>query len=133
MASTAKDRQTAGQEEENVNAVGDIDNWNAGGETQLAERETALVVTFENVGDTFVGYYRGKEHIVPESPDEEPFDRHSFETSDGEVYAINDSWQLQRAMTKVPEGALTRVELRRLVKTGRGLNPMKSYRVEYKL
>lgn len=111
--------------------VGDVEEWESG-EWLTVETEAADVITFEEVGESLTAAYLGVDHIVPPNgrPEDE-FDRHLFRTKGDQYYAINDSYQLTKAMAKVNVGEVCRVTLKKLVPTSKG-NPLKSYRIEVK-
>lgn len=105
------------------------------------QEESPAVLVFENPGDQFVGRYIGPETVTPEGEGEEPFTRYTFraegnpaeaEIPDGTLVAINSSWRVESAMGKVEPGDLTRITYTKDIKTKRGLNPLKDFRVDVK-
>lgn len=102
------------------------DDW----EWDTVAEESAIGVVFEQIGETFIGQYIGRETITPDGPDAEPFDRFVFRARDGKRYAINVSYKLAEAMTKVQPDQWTKITYVADVPTGRKLNPMKDFRVD---
>lgn len=95
--------------------------------------EAPTRVIMDTIGDTFVGMYQGMEHIEREpSADgtDQSFDQFLFKGRDGEKYSIYESFDLKEAMEKVEVGQWCRIQYLKDVKTGRNLNPMKSFRVD---
>lgn len=97
----------------------------------------ATRVNFDTIGDVYIGTYLGTDHITP--PDSDAFDVYQFTTagdqtglSDGELVAINQSYDLRNTFEKIAPGTLCRIEYVKDVPTGRGLNPMKSFKVQTK-
>lgn len=93
---------------------------------------TATVVIFDNPGDEFVGQYVGTEHVDQEpnaKGEDQSFDRFIFLGRDKERYAINKSYALAEALTKVNVGDWCRILHTKSVKTGRNLNDMKDFKV----
>jgi len=112
-------------------ALTDSDGW------ETVYKESAAVVIFDTIGDTFVGIYDGEEHIHPDSAadDSEDFDRFVFDgvgEQEGTRFAINQSYTLREAMSKVKLGDLCRIVYIKDVPTKRALNPLKDFRVDVK-
>ena len=99
-------------------------------EWETVVEESATTVIFDTVGDQFVGLYTGSEHIDPDNGKDEPFDRFVFQGRDGELYAVNKSFKLETAMQDIDPGQWVRITYVKDVPTGRGLNPMKDFRVD---
>lgn len=103
-------------------------------------RGDPAMITFDAIGDVFTGIKVGCTEITddtvtpPKTWLRWDFDAHGATEfySDGEFCGINGTWQLDRELSKVPDGALTRVGYHRDVPTGKG-NPMKSFTVDYML
>lgn len=102
------------------------DEW----EFETLVEESPTMVIFDTVGDVFVGQYVGIEHIDPDNGKDEPFDRFNFRARDGELYALNSSYQLVDALKKVDPGTWVRVTYIKDIPTKRGLNPMKDFRID---
>ena len=115
--------------DENADVTASPEDWNW--ETVAKEAPTKII--FDTIGDVFVGKYVGKEHIERE-PDAEGKDRsfwlHKFEGRDGDVYSVNDSFDLNEKMAEDMIGKWVRLTYLKDVKTERGLNAMKSFRVD---
>ena len=102
------------------------DEW----EFETLVEESPTMVIFDTIGDVFVGQYVGIEHIDPDNGKDEPFDRFNFRARDGELYALNSSYQLVDALKKVDPGTWVRVTYIKDIPTKRGLNPMKDFRID---
>lgn len=91
--------------------------------------EAPTQITFDAVGDTFVGLYVSKEVIefTGKRGDEE-FTQMRFLVDD-EPYAINAGYDLERGFKGIPTGVIVRIQLRKLVDVGQA-TPLKSYRVD---
>jgi hypothetical protein len=103
-------------------------DWNF----EVVHEGTASVVIFENPGDEFVGQYRSEEHIEREpnaKGEDQSFDRFIFIGRDGERYALNKSYALAEAMEKVSTGDWCLIRYTKDVKTSRGQNDMKDFKV----
>lgn len=101
-------------------------------EWDVVKEAAAIKVIFDTIGDTFVGQYAGKEFVENE-PSADGKDRSfwnfNFRGTDGEMYAVPESYDLIEKMEDIDEGTWTRLEYVRDVKTSRNLNPLKSFRV----
>lgn len=88
-------------------------------------------ITFDTIGDTFVGEYLGTEKIEFEDKrtgEAESFTQLKFRVGDSH-YVVNGGYDLLKAFTGIPEKSVVRVQLRTLVDVGQQ-SPMKSYRVD---
>lgn len=101
----------------------------AEGEWETVARESGTRIVFDTVGDVFVGTFLGSEHVVPDKGGEE-FDMFNFKGPDGELYSINHSYKLVRAMSQVQEGQMCRITLCRLIDVKGQPSPMKDFRVD---
>lgn len=112
---------------ENVQDVHSEDEW----ETVVAE--SGSPITFENVGDQFIGQYRGIRHITPPnstSPDDE-FDQGEFVDTEGNLRVINLGYKLSEALNEVSPGSKVRITRTPDVEmSDAGKNNMKDYRVD---
>jgi hypothetical protein len=111
----------------------DVTESPEGWEWETVAEGAANRVVFDTIGDSFVGKYIGEEHVAlePASDGSDPsFDLYNFRGRDGELYAINKSYALEKAMEKVNAGDWCRVTYIKDVKTARKLNDMKDFRVD---
>jgi hypothetical protein len=113
---------------EDINDVSAPDEW----EFDTLVDESPTTVIFDEIGDVFVGQYKGMDHIVPDNGKDEPFDRYTFRARDGKPYAINRSYKLAEAMEKVQPDQWVRITYVKDIQTARNLNPMKDLKVEVK-
>lgn len=114
-------------------------------ETTTAEEWTTVdegsptLVSFE-VGDVLIAVYTGPKTIVDPNTQKE-WTQHLFvipdpnplnnELAANELVGVNETYALAEPMSKVPVGALTRLECTKEIPTKKG-NPMKSMKVQYK-
>lgn len=111
------------------------DDW----EFETVAEESATTVILEDEGDQFIGQYVGQDKIEFEAIDQETkevktetFERFVFRARDNRLYAMNKSYKLDEAMSKVQPEQWVRITLVKNIETKRGLNPMKDFRVEVK-
>jgi hypothetical protein len=100
-----------------------------GFEWETAHIEAPTQLTFDTVGDTFIGLYVGQETVEFEfkgKPDS--FVQLSFLVGD-EPFAINAGYDLLRGFKGIPDNTYVRIQLRKLVDVGQQ-SPLKSYRVD---
>jgi hypothetical protein len=97
-------------------------------ETEHIEAPTQI--TFDAIGDTFIGLYIGQEIVEFEGKrgNKETFTQLSFLVGD-EPYAINAGYDLMRGFKGIPDNTVVRIQLRKLVDVGQQ-SPLKSYRVD---
>lgn len=96
----------------------------------VVQEESPTRVLLDTVGDIFVGVYLGEEHVAPESEGQEPFSLFVFRGRDGELYALNQSYNLRKAMEKVAEGDLVRIQYYKdIPMSSGGRNPLKDFKV----
>lgn len=104
------------------------DEW----EFETVVDETPARVIFDNVGDTFVGQYVEMLHVEQE-PDkngvDQSFDLYVFRGRDGNLYSINRSFKMEKAMGKVEIGDWCRITFVKEIDSNKG-NPMKDLKVE---
>lgn len=93
-------------------------------------RKGFTTVKFENIGDSFVGIYRGEETITTD--DGELIEAFTFDDLEGMPVGIWKSHDLTRKLEEVAEGSTVRIEYRSDVPTRRGQTPMKEFKVQYK-
>jgi len=98
------------------------DTW----EWDVVQKESPIGVTFDTIGDEFIGMFTGKEHITPDK--DEPFDLLTFEDSRGKRYSMSPSYKLDRAFAAMPEGTWCRIVYVADIDTG-NKQPMKDFRV----
>lgn len=98
---------------------------------EIIKQESGEQITFEKVGDTFTGTYKGMTVIEFTDAKEGPksFNQYAFTGIDGKAYAINGGYQLDEAMPEVPEGSLVKITLMALVKTDQP-SPLKDYNIQ---
>lgn len=94
--------------------------------------ESPTLVEFDTVGDTFIGLYEGRKTITPDNGRTDPFDLFYFKGRDNQPYATNTSYKLDGALTDDMIGKWVRIVLTKEIPTGRGLQPMKDFRVDVK-
>lgn len=102
------------------------DDW----EFETIVEESPTMVIFDTIGDVFIGQYIGIEHIDPANGKDEPFDRFTFRGRDGELYAVNQSYKLEKALEDVDKGTWVRITYTKDIPTSRNLQPMKDFRIE---
>lgn len=100
------------------------------GEWETVHIESGTQVLFENIGDTFIGKYVGKEVIpfVDKRGTDLTLVQLQFLVRD-EPFFINAGYDLRKACEGLEPGKMTRIQLRQLVDTG-APEPMKSYRID---
>lgn len=98
-------------------------------EWTTVQEESATRIVFDTIGDVFIGTFQGLEEI-PHPQTGEIMGYLMFRGTDGELYSTSASWKLTRAFEKVSPGDKVRITYIKDVETGRGLNPMKDYRVD---
>lgn len=98
-------------------------------EWDTVAKESPFQVTFEEVGEVFIGKYTGTETITPDKDD--PFDVLTFEDSRGKRYSISPSYKLVRAFAGIDNGSWCRITFVALIDTG-NKQPMKDFRVDVK-
>ena len=101
------------------------------------------VIQFNEIGDTFIGFYEGKE--VVEDPNEnedgthDSWEQYNFtgvfpSEVEGEKAAVNAGFDLRRALDQIePNRYLVRMALVKLVPVKGQPSPMKSFRVDKRL
>lgn len=102
-------------------------------EWETVAEGTPTGIVFETPGESFIGQYQEKRHIDREPAadgSDQSFDIHVYKGRDGELYSLPDSYALANAMSKVQPLDWCRVTYLKSVKTGRGLNDMKDYKVD---
>jgi hypothetical protein len=117
-----------------VTTSADVSLPDEGFQWETVHTEAPTQIVFENVGDTFIGLYIGKEVVEFEvksgknKGDMEEFTQLSFLVND-EPYAINAGYDLVRGFKNIPENTYVRIQLRKMVDVGHQ-SMLKSYRVD---
>jgi hypothetical protein len=104
------------------------DEW----EWDTVAEESPTGIVFEKPGEVFIGQYLGTMDIDPDNGKDEPFTVFLFLGRDGNRYSLNQSYKLAQAMNAVDKGQWCRVTYTKDIPTGRGLNPLKDFRVDVK-
>jgi hypothetical protein len=103
---------------------------------ETIDEGTRTRVTFDEIGDEFIGVWEGPEVIMNPATDEEMhylnFRGISPEEIKDEPAAISAGYQLTETMKKVPVGTTVRITLRSETKMGPGRNPLKNFVVQTK-
>lgn len=126
---TGKRQEIAATEDRDMSLLTQApDDWEFS--TEVAE--APIQVELE-LGESIVLYFEGIEHIVPDGAKtaDDAFDLLTFTGRDGVRYAMNPGYKLDRYFRSA-EPAWYRITLIKELPTGRGLNPMKDYKVEKK-
>jgi len=92
--------------------------------------EAPTQLTFDNVGDVFIGLFVGREDIqfTDNKGQEQEFQQLNFLVND-EPFAINAGFDLKRGFKGIADGTMVRIQLRKLVDVGQR-DMLKSYRVD---
>lgn len=104
---------------------------------ETIKQESGEQITFDTVGDSFTGIYKGMSVIEFEDTKEGPksFNQYLFQgvtgVQAGKSYAINGGYQLDEELPKVQEGAAVRITLMALIKTDQP-SPLKDYKIQVK-
>ena len=95
------------------------------------EDESPTMVEFDTPGDVFVGVKQGYQHVTfTDDGEEQEFDICLFRIDgDDTLYGIAPGFKLERALSSVPDGTLTRITYKKQIDTGRP-SPMKDFKVE---
>lgn len=102
------------------------DDW----DFETVRDSTPTRVIFEEIGETFIGQYVGKELITPDNID--PFSMHVFKARDGERYAMSDSFALNDYFEDNADDAIGkwfRLTYVQDIPSKKG-NPMKDIRID---
>lgn len=102
-------------------------------EWETVAEGTPTGIVFEKPGETFIGQFQEMRHIEREPSADgsnQSFDMFVFKGRDGELYSLPKSYALEAAMQKVEPMQWCRITFLKEVKTGRGLNDMKDYKVD---
>lgn len=116
-----------------TNPTTDDDGW----ETEV--EESAIKVTFDQVGDVFTGIKVGSRLVEFDDPREghKEFTVYQFKSwhldglEDGTLCDIQESFKLQK-LAEIPDGKLVRITRMADVPVNGRPQPMKDYRVESK-
>jgi hypothetical protein len=133
-ASMETDPRVNDDDSVSVTTSSDVSLPDEGFQWETVHTEAPTQITFDNVGDTFIGLYIGKETVEFEvktgknKGDMEEFTQLSFLVKD-EPYAINAGYDLLRGFKNIPENTYVRIQLRKMVDVGQQ-SPLKSYRVD---
>lgn len=95
---------------------------------ETVQEESGRNLTFENVGDQFVGQYVGTQ-TIHNPKDDSDFDQQQFRDKDGTLWAINGGFKIREATKDLPVGSVVRITYMGSIDTGQP-SPMKDYRVE---
>lgn len=98
-------------------------------EFETVAEESPTHVFFENIGDKFIGQFKGIETITPGNGKDEPFDLLIFRGRDGNRYSVTPGYKLERAFKEIDVDAWCRITYVANIPTGRA-EPMKDYRVD---
>lgn len=104
------------------------DEWEF--ETVVDESPTGIAL---EVGESVILQYKGEVHVEREldrDGKDQSFDYYLWQGRDGKPYSLPKSFKLERAMTEVKLDDWCRITYTKDIDTGRGLNPMKDYKVE---
>jgi hypothetical protein len=131
--SSAKAKPTPATEQASASVIGAVDGDQTEWETIYEESPTTVIM--DAIGDTLIGTYEGVQHIEPMDektgqPSHEPFDRFLFRGHDGDLYALNSSYQLRKAIEDVKIGSVVKITLSKFIETNRKQNPLKDYRIQ---
>ena len=99
-------------------------------EWTTVHHEAGTQITFDAIGDTFIGIYRGMDEIrfVNRDGEEQSFTQILWTVGD-EKFSTNAGYDLRVAYKDVPVGVMTRTQLLKFVDVGQA-SEMKSYRVD---
>jgi hypothetical protein len=104
-------------------------------DTVVAPSGTKLIM--DTVGDEFIGWFTGIQHIVPEDGTKDEFDQIGFTGKsvngaavDPEPYALPASYKLIRGFRDIALGTLCRLTLKGLVPINGQPSPMKDIQVD---
>lgn len=105
-------------------------------EFETVIEESPTHVTFDTIGDVFIGQFVDRITITPEKPEKgeakDPFDLFRFRGRDGVLYAVNPSGKLDKGMDAVNKGDWVRITLVQLIPSNKG-NDFKDLRVEVRV
>jgi hypothetical protein len=109
------------------------DEW---ADADVLSDESPSVITFDTIGDVFIGRYRGSETVTPEEGETFRQDRFTVAgdqpgLSNGAIVAIRPGYQLREAFDKLQAGDLVRIEYLKDIPTGKpGRNDLKDFKVQ---
>jgi hypothetical protein len=109
----------------NLTNVSDAD-W------ETVVEESGSPISFENVGDQFIGEYLGRTVIEPEGwKEEDYFPQFKFKDTEGNVRTINGGYKLNESLELIAIGSLVRITRTPDVELNDpGKNAMKDYKIE---
>jgi hypothetical protein len=96
--------------------------------TVSEEPEDLTKITFEIIGDQFIGKFTGPKVLTEESTGRK-YTQYRFMGEDGNLYFINGRYTMREAMAKVRIGMLARVTLNGLKEVGRD-SPMQIFQID---
>lgn len=101
-----------------------------GFEWTTVHHEAGTQITFDEIGDTFIGIYTGMDTVnfVDRDGEEKSFTQINWRVGD-ESFVTNAGYDLVVAYKDVPANSMTRTQLLKLVDVNQA-SPMKSYRVD---
>jgi hypothetical protein len=118
------------EEMEAVNLAAGTEDW----EWETVHDESPTLVTFDTIGDEFIGQKKGTKFIEqPPGPkgEDNSFTIFLFRGTNGELYGIYESYAMTEGMKKVPDDAWVRIKFVSEVDVKQG-NPMKNLRFDVK-
>lgn len=106
-----------------------VDWVDEGTEWETVEEESGLRLTFDNVGEAFIGEFLGIVRIEPTDGKTDPFDQAKFRDKEGTVYSLNPGFKASAGLAKANKGDMVRLTYTGDIDTGQP-TPMKDFRVE---
>lgn len=107
-------------------------DWNAL-DFETAVEESGVPISFEKVGDVFIGEYVGKSHIVPplSQGEDDNWNQLNFRDESGSLHVLNAGAKLDAAFDSIETGSIVRItRMSDVEMKDAGKNPMKDYRVD---
>jgi hypothetical protein len=94
--------------------------------------ESGSPISFENIGDQFIGTFHGTSVIAPDGWDEKDyFNQHRFTDAEGNSRVLNGGFKLDQGFADIEPGSLVRITRVMDVPMKDGAkNDMKDYRIE---